>query len=90
MELDELIDRVPAGWTLVSYDGRPYGLTRRDRAGGRSLSVLATELGGSDVVSTNVYRTADGDVLRPCEMPAGKVLAFLRGWTAPDESADGR
>ena len=32
----------------------------------------------ADVVSANVYRTSTGDVLRPCEMPAQKVLAFLR------------
>jgi peptide-methionine (S)-S-oxide reductase len=36
------------------------------------------------VVSTNVYRTSAGDLLRPCEMSAAKVLGFLRGWTRPD------
>ncbi len=60
------------------YDGRRYGLSRVTRAGGRSTSLFARELGGTDVVSANVYRTATGDVLRPCEMPAAKVLAFLR------------
>ncbi len=62
------------------FDSRPYGLTRVTRAGGGAVSVYAEELGGPDVVSTNVYRTASGDLLRPCEMPAAKVLAFLRGW----------
>ncbi|WP_375422973.1 peptide methionine sulfoxide reductase [uncultured Friedmanniella sp.] len=83
VDLATLLARVPLGWTLVRYESRPYGLSRRDHADGGAVSVYAEELGGADVVSTNVYRTAAGDVLRPCEMPAEKVLDFLRGWT-PD------
>ena len=79
---------MPEGWSPVAYRGRRYGLTRTSRAGGRSVSVYAEELGGDDVVSTNVYRTTTGDVLKPCEMPAATVLAFLEGWTAvPDGAA---
>lgn len=79
--LATLVDRVPDGWTAVVYAGRPYGLSRRDHADGRSVSLYAEELGGTDVVSTNVYRTGAGVLLRPCEMPAAKVLDFLRDWT---------
>jgi len=82
MELAALVERVPEGWTAVTYEGRPYGLSRTTRAAGHSISIYAEELGGSDVVSANIYRPASGDVLKPCEMPAPKVLAFLRGWTA--------
>jgi len=80
--LATLVERVPEGWTLVEYDGRAYGLTRTTHLDGRSVAVYAEELGGTDVVSTNVYRTSAGDQLRPCEMPAAKVLAFLEGWRA--------
>ena len=73
---------MPEGWTLVAYAGRRYGLRRTSRAEGRSVSIYAEQLGGSDVVSTNVYRTGAGDVLKPCEMPAATVLAFLRGWAS--------
>ena len=76
--LAALIDSVPEGWSVVEYDGRRYGVTRTTRADGRSSSLFAEELGGIDVVSANVYRTSTGEVLRPCEMPAQKVLAFLR------------
>jgi len=76
--LAALVDGVPEGWSEVEYDGRRYGLTRVTRAGGRSSSIFAEELGGTDVVSANVYRTSTGDVLKPCEMPAQKVLSFLR------------
>lgn len=79
-ELERLLARIPAGWSRVEVDGVPYGLTRTDHADDRSVSVHAEQLGGSDVVSTNAWRTSNGTVLRPCEMPEDKVLAFLRGW----------
>jgi hypothetical protein len=79
-ELSMLVDRVPEGWTLAEYDGRRWGLARTTRAQGRSVTIYAEHLGGVDVVSANAYRTSTGDLLKPCEMPADVVLAFLRGW----------
>ena len=79
MDLGDLVDALPEGWSEVTYTGRRYGLTKITHAGGRSSSVYAEQLGGPDVVSANVYRTASGDVLKPFEMPAAKVLDFLRG-----------
>jgi hypothetical protein len=79
--LSALAERVPEGWTRVIYNGRTYGLARTTRAGGRSITIFAEELGGTDLISANVYRTAAADHLRACEMPTAKVLAFLRGWT---------
>ena len=79
-ELCHLVARVPQGWTSATYDGRRWGLSRRDRAGGRVIAVFAEELGGRRIVSANVYRTCRGELLKPCEMPAATVLAFLRGW----------
>lgn len=78
--LADLLDRVPEGWTLVSYDGRPYGVSRTMHAGGKSISILARELGGTDLVSANVYATSRGHQLHACEMPDQKVLDFLEGW----------
>jgi hypothetical protein len=68
-------------------DGRPYGLTRTAHVGGRTLTIHAEELGGPDVVSANVLRTAAGDVLKPCEMPAEKVLGFLRSVSSDGEAS---
>lgn len=82
-DLAQLLERIPLGWTRVSYRGRPYGLSRTDLVDGRSVAVYAEELGGNDVVSANVYRTSTGDNLRACEVPAAVVTAFLRGWTHP-------
>ena len=82
-DLAALVDRIPEGWSRVMFDGHPYGLSRTSRVGGRVVTVTAEQLGGSDLVSANVYRTSHDDLLRSCEMPDAKVLAFLRGWTAP-------
>lgn len=78
--LSALLGRVPEGWTRAIYNGRTYGLVRTTRVGGRSITISAEELGGTDLVSANVYRTVAAEHLRACEMPTAKVLAFLRGW----------
>ena len=51
------------------------------------VTLHAEELGGPGVVSANVYRGPDADLLRPCEMPAATVLCFLEGW-APARAPD--
>ncbi len=79
-DLAALIERIPEGWSLATYEDRRYGLTRTSRVDGRSISVFAEELGGPDLISANVYRTCEEDHLRTCEMPEAKVLAFLREW----------
>ena len=86
--MSSLVDRVPDGWSVATYAGRRYGVTKETRADGRAISVYAEELGGTDVVSTNVYVTTGGEELRPCEMPAEKVLAFLRDATFGQEPTD--
>ena len=75
--LSDLLALVPDGWSVASCRGRAYGVTKTSRAEGRAVSVYAEELGGTDVVSTNIYLVEAGVELRPCEMPAAKVLAFL-------------
>lgn len=83
-ELAELLRRVPAGWTRQSVAGIPWGVSRTEHAHGRSIALHAEQLGGSDIVSANVWLTAGGALLRPCEMPAEKVLGFLRALPEAD------
>lgn len=78
MSLRALLDRFPEGWSEWTHHGRRYAVTKTVRADGRAVSLYAEELGGTDVVSTNVYLTSASEELRPCEMPAAKVLDFLR------------
>lgn len=84
-DLGELFERVPVGWSRVRVAGRRWAVTRSLHAGGRSESLYAEELGGGDVVSANLYRTSTAPALRPCEMPAAKVLDFLTGLVPDDD-----
>ena len=84
-----LFERVPIGWTEVSFEGRRYGVTRTLAAGGRAQTVFAEELGGRDVISANLYLVGEPQ-LRPCEMPAAKVLRFLEKFETCNDAQLGR
>ena len=43
-----------------------------------AVTAAYEELGGTDYISLNLYRTKAGALLRPCEMPEAKVIAFVR------------
>lgn len=78
--LDRL-GRLPNGFSRGIYGGSPYGVTI-DRSTGWT-KLFARELGGREIVSFNLYRTAAGEVhLRPCEMSSAKVIDFVRGFSA--------
>ena len=48
---------------------------------GRRLWLWAEALGGPERVSANLYLLSDGRaLLKPCEMPAETVRAFLLGY----------
>lgn len=79
-DLEAALARIPEGWSRVRVGGRAYGLTKATHTAGRSVSIYAEELGGRDVVSANVRRLEAGTELRPCEMAAEKVAAFLQAW----------
>ena len=76
-------DSLPTGGYGGSYGGRRYRITKSVMASGRSQKLEAEELGGNDYVSLNLYRLADGTaLLKPCEMPAEKVIGFVLGVAA--------
>ena len=79
--LSELIERVPPGYTRVRYRGQVWGMRRRDFNAGKSVKIYAEQLGGTDFISCNYYQTSGGEHFKPCEMPAARVLDFLRGFS---------
>ncbi|MFU8947112.1 hypothetical protein ACLRGF_10310 [Mycetocola zhadangensis] len=81
-ELDALIRAIPEGWTRVQIDGHDWGITRVTRAGGKSISFDAELLGDRERLGANVWNTSEGAVLKPCEVPAAKVMRILRGAAA--------
>ncbi len=75
------LEQIPRGYSQGEYSGRRWGTTLTEAAGGRRLKLFAEELGGSDFVSFNLYLTGDGiPRLKPCEMPAAKVVDFVLGY----------
>ena len=73
--------QIPRGYGYGTYDGHRWGTTFTEAQDGHRYKLFAEELGGSDIVSFNVYLTGDGaPQLRPCEMPAAKVIDFVLGY----------
>ena len=77
-------DQLPRGGYGGTYEGRRYRILKSSLVSGRSEKLEAEELGGTDYISFNLYRLASGEtLLKPCEMPAEKVIAFVEG-VVPD------
>ncbi|GIT89739.1 hypothetical protein JANAI62_07760 [Jannaschia pagri] len=69
--------RLPLGAFRGRSQGRDWLVVRTVHAGGASDKLVARALDGSDYVSLNLYRLEQGPLLKPCEMPAAKVAAFI-------------
>ncbi|MDW3647749.1 MAG: peptide methionine sulfoxide reductase [Bacteroidia bacterium] len=78
MDLLPYIQRIPAGYSEAFYKGKKYGLSKEIFNQGKSFKIFAEELGGNDFISFNYYLSSKKEYLKPCEMPAEKVIAFLK------------
>lgn len=77
-EFDAAFEKLPEGYSEGTYEGRRFSLIVRRSKDGRRSSLFAKELAGTDIVSFNLYRIASGrTLLKPCEMSAEKVVAFV-------------
>lgn len=77
---------LPIGTSTGTAVGKRYVATRSLFNDGRSTKLVAEELGGGDYISLNFYDLTAGPGLYPCEMPAEKVIAFLRSYV-PDQAS---
>lgn len=82
--LRQKLANLPRGSFGGRAHGRAYIVTVTSVAGGRGWKVRAEALNGTDYISANIYDLSDGPVLKPCEMPADKVCAFLAD-LSPDQ-----
>ena len=72
---------VPVGYSQGEFEGTRWGTTLTRAAGGRRYKLFAERLGGNEHVSFNLYMTGDGEPrLKPCEMPAARVIDFVLGY----------
>ena len=75
-----LILGLPAGTCRGQAHGKTYLATRSAFSAGRSIKVVAQELGGPDYISLNFYDLERGPQVFPCEMSSTKVFSFLRNF----------
>lgn len=75
------LDAIPHGTSRGRAFDRAYVVTRSLFNNGKSTKLVAEELGGTDYISLNLYTLKKGPQLFPCEMPAEKVIRFLRAYT---------
>lgn len=85
--LDALVGAIPEGWSRARIAGQAWAVTRTSRAGGKVISIEAERLGSAESLGANVWFTADGAVLRPCEVPEERVMRFLRAAVSPEADA---
>ena len=76
-EVLEAFARIPEGASTGFSDGRRYIVAKTSFNGGKSVKLLAEELGGTDYISCNLYFLESGARLYPCEMPVEKVIRFV-------------
>lgn len=79
-DVPDLVRDLPVGTYRGTANSKQYLATKSVFSGGRAIKLVARELGDADYVSLNLYDLARGPQLFPCEMPAEKVIAFLRNF----------
>lgn len=71
------LDAIPTGYTTGQYEGAPWGVTVERSGDGRRVKLYGERLGGAGHVSFNLYVVRGEARLKPCEMLAEKVRAFV-------------
>lgn len=68
---------LPTGSFPGRSQGRRYVVAKTSFTNGKSVKLLAEELGGPDYISLNLYHLRHAPRLFPCEMGTAKVMAFV-------------
>lgn len=77
----EILLALPRGHSEGRYAGARWRATVHASPDSRRAWLWAERLGGAERVSANLYRLSDGTALvKPCEMEASVVEAFIRGY----------
>lgn len=74
----QALGRLPDGYVDGSFNGRPWGVTIKRSKDGRRVWLYGEQLGGTEIVSFNLYRLARPvAILKPCEMSSTTVTLFV-------------
>jgi hypothetical protein len=78
---EQALAGLPDGYVEGDFQERRWGSTIKRSDDGRRVWLYAEELGGTDIVSFNLYVLfEERSVLKPCEMSSGKVTEFVLGF----------
>jgi hypothetical protein len=89
-DFSQALALIPEGYSEGSFEAGRWGATVKRSPDGKRIWLYAEDLGGSDVVSFNLYLLeASGSSLKPCEMSSAKVVAFVLGYR-PDKQGHPR
>lgn len=79
-EFFTIVEQIPLGSNEVKFQNVKYILSKELLQDGKIIKIFADELGGNDFISFNMYKIKSGWSLKPCEMPAEKVVNFIDGF----------
>lgn len=74
----QYINKIPIGYSEGIYNNKKYSITKQIFNEGKSFKIYGKELQGNNFISLNYYITSEKELLKPCEMPAQKVIHFLK------------
>ena len=81
------INKIPEGYSEGIYHYKKFGITKSTFNNGHSFKVYGEELGGNNFISFNYYLIKGRNLIKPCEMPAAKVIDFLKNVTIKKDSS---
>ncbi|QHW29204.1 hypothetical protein GYN07_33725 (plasmid) [Rhizobium leguminosarum bv. viciae 248] len=88
---EDALAKLPDGYVDGYFGNRSWGVTVKRSQDGKRTWLYGEELGGTDIVSFNLYRLAGrGSALNPCEMSSAKVIEFVLGFEPSTEKAASR
>ncbi|MBY5371085.1 hypothetical protein HFO92_31285 [Rhizobium leguminosarum] len=88
---EDALAKLPDGYVDGHFGNRSWGVTVKRSQDGKRTWLYGEELGGTDIVSFNLYRLAGpGSILKPCEMSCAKVTEFVLGFEPSTAKAKSR
>ncbi|UWM84940.1 hypothetical protein [Rhizobium sp. SRDI969] len=88
---EDAFAKLPDGHVDGHFGNRPWGVTVKRSEDGKRTWLYGEELGGSGIVSFNLYHLAgSGPTLKPCEMSSAKVVEFVLGFVPSTAKAASR
>ena len=74
------LSALPDGYSRGRWNNKSWGVTVSRASGNRRIKLYGEALGSNDHVSFNLYIVDGSPRLKPCEMAAEKVIAFVLGF----------